>query len=112
MKKQTINLLMYCLLTISISACGGKSQENNTSSTSTESKKTEWTEWLDQYESVVEKNNALQARIKSGDMDAMNDAANISKEMIDLSSKLQAGQSSMSASESKRLIDIMQKIEY
>lgn len=96
-----------------ISACGSNSsKQNNSSSTSIEEKKTEWTKWLDQYESLVEKNNELKERVKSGDMNIMNDVANNSKEMIELSTKLQTGQSSMTASESKRLIDIMQKIKY
>jgi len=103
--------MVYCILAISIMACGGKSQENNSSS-SIEDKNTEWTQWLNQYESLVEKNNVLQDKIKSGDTEAMKEVADISKKMIDLSSKLQAGKSSMSASESKRLIDIMQKIKY
>ncbi len=113
MKKSILKLCMYCSIAIMISACGSNSsKQNNSSSTSIEEKKTEWTKWLDQYESLVEKNNELKERVKSGDMNIMNDVANNSKEMIELSTKLQTGQSSMTASESKRLIDIMQKIKY
>jgi len=111
MKKQTINFVVYCILAISVMACGGKSQENN-SSTSLEATNTEWTQWINQYESLVEKTIALHDKIKSGDTEVMDEAATISKEMTELSSKLEAGKNRMSASESKRLIEIIQKIKH
>ncbi len=113
MKSFKIKFIALLVSIISISACsqntGTKSESND--QTASENP-TEWTEWLDKYEALVDKNNSLQSRIKSGDMNAVQEVSEISKEMIELSEKLQQGKGSMNASESKRMIDIMSKIKY
>lgn len=113
MKSFKINFIALLIAFISLSGCsqntGTKSEPNV--QTASESP-TEWTKWLDKYEILVEKNNSLQSRVKSGDMNVIQEVSEISKEMIELSEKLQQGQGSMNASESKRMIDIMSKIKY
>ncbi len=73
---------------------------------------TEWSQWLDRYENLVERNNALQQRIKTGDLNAAQEVISISQEMVEVSQKCQENQSLMSASEVKRMMEIMKKIQY
>ena len=112
MKKQIGNLIIGCLVAVIIWSCSNNSGGQSKPSSTSEDKKTEWTQTLNQYEDMVNRVNALQDRVKSGDMSAAQEVGEVSKQMIDVSSKCQQNQSSMSASEAKRLIDIMQKIKY
>lgn len=113
MKSFKINFIALLISIISISGCtqntGTKSEPNDQTASE---QATEWTQWLDKYEALVDKNNSLQSQIKSGDMNAVQEVSEISKEMIELSEKLQQGKGSMNASESKRMIEIMSKIKY
>jgi hypothetical protein len=61
---------------------------------------------------LVEKNNTLQVRVKSGDMSAAQDVVEISQELMEVYQKCQENQSAMSASEVERFMQIMQKIKY
>ena len=110
--KKHIYILSTVILLFYVSGCNNGGKQRNPSSADSEDKKTEWTDRLDRYEALVDKNNALQEKVKAGDMNAMQDIANVSKEMIDVSTNIQQHKGSMSASESKRLIDIIQKIKY
>ncbi|MBK7970932.1 MAG: hypothetical protein IPK08_19550 [Bacteroidetes bacterium] len=113
MKSITIKFIALVMSVISVYGCsentGIKTEKNDQTATEPQ---TEWTIWLDKYEALVDKNNSLQSRIKSGDMAAVQEISEVSQEMIELSEKLQQGQGSMNASESKRLIDIISKIKY
>ena len=113
MKSIITNFISLLIVIISIYGCSqntGTKQETNEQTTL--EVQSEWTEWLDRYEALVDKNNSLQSRVKAGDMNAMQEISVVSQEMIELSEKLQQGKGSMNASESKRLIDIMSKINY
>ena len=111
MKKQFINLTMCCFIIVIYISCGNNS-DTRIKNPSSDETSTEWTKTLDEYESLVDKVNVLQTKVKSGDMYAAQEIGVVSKEMIDISNKCQQNQNSMSASEAKRLIDIMQKIKY
>jgi len=113
MKSFKINFIALLIAFISLSGCSQNAGTKSEATDQTASENpTEWTEWLDKYEVLVDKNNSLQSRIKSGDMNVVQEISVVSKEMIELSEKLQQGQGSMNASESKRMIDIMSKIKY
>lgn len=121
MKKHSVLLILNCLIAVTILSCSdsGSNAGNNVNSASSQAQpqaqedlKTEWTQWLDKYENLVERNNALQSRVKSGDMNAAQEVASLSQELIEVSQKCQENQSAMSASEVKRMMEIMQKIKY
>ena len=118
MKKQTVLFFLNCFIAVTILSCSdsGSSSDNNSNGVRNQSQaeevKTEWTQWLDKYENLVERNNALQSRIKSGDMNAAQEVMSISQELMEVSQKCQENQSAMSASEVKRMMEIMQKIKY
>lgn len=119
MKKQTCLLLLNCFIASTILSCSNSSpnadNDANGASSQTQAQeevKTEWTQWLDRYDNLVERNNALQSRIKSGDMNATQEVVSISQELMEVSQKCQENQSAMSASEVKRMMEIIQKIKY
>lgn len=121
MRRQTFLLMMTCIIGVTISYCSDSSTNSNNNSNgpnsqntsqSLKEEKTEWTQWLDKYENLVERNNALQSRIKSGDINAAQELVSLSQELMEVSQKCQENQSLMSAAEVKRMIEIMQKIKY
>ncbi len=121
MRKQTLLLVMTNIIGLMISSCYGfstnsKNNSNGLNSQTTsqpkKGEKTEWAQWLDRYEDLVERNNTLQSRVKSGDMNATQEVVSLSQELMEVSQKCQENQSSMSVAEVKRIMEIMQKIKY
>lgn len=89
-----------------------KSVQTAVSDSKSESNNSEWSGWLDKYERLVERNNAIQSRVKSGDMNAMQEMAEISQEMVDVAAKCQENKDAMTPGEASRLMEIVQKIQY
>jgi len=114
-------VLLSCIYIFNVSCSDPESksnslrQEHNRSShqiKQQDDERTEWSQWLDRYENLVEKNNELRSRIKSGDLTAAQEAISVSQELVEVARKCQENQENMTTTDVQRMMIIMQKVKY